>query len=276
MPYAQHRRVLGGLIRSYLAIMDALGVEKWLAHGTLLGWWWNGRAMPWDYDLDVQVSNATMAWMAARLNGSRHAFAGATYLLDINPHHADLTRGDGMFLIDARWVDTANGMFVDITALRQRDPCDRDRWSCKNMHHYATRDLWPMRLTRFEGAVARVPYALEKILVDEYGSQSLVVEEFEGHRWDRDVKEWVRMAPDDRQKSLDGARERRRQAERKRLADKKQAEQRKKQQQQQKPRGDRKQPKPADQNQQQKKPHHHQKQNQAARKHPWPARRSQT
>ncbi|PHH91719.1 hypothetical protein CDD83_10497 [Cordyceps sp. RAO-2017] len=226
MGYDEHRRVLRQLIRSYLATAARHGFETWLAHGTLLGWWWNGRAMPWDYDLDVQVSDATLRWMAARLNRTEHEFNATDadadspdadssgprrYLLDVNPHHADLTRGDGMNIIDARWIDTANGMFVDITGLRERDPARPGLWSCKNMHRYASRDLWPMRLTEFEGARARIPYNVDRILADEYGPQCLVTEEHAGHRWDRDIKEWVMMSPDEQQRRHHLVRERKRQ-----------------------------------------------------------------
>ncbi|KAM4060702.1 licD family protein [Hirsutella rhossiliensis] len=214
--YAEHRVVLRDLVRSYLATMHAHGVETWLAHGTLLGWWWNGRVMPWDYDLDVQVSNDTLQWLADHLNRTEHPYRAdahapaKTYLLDVNPHHVDVTRGDGMNIIDARWIDMANGMFIDITGLRERDPALPGYWSCKNAHRYASQDLWPMRLTDFEGARARIPYSFEKILSVEYGPKSLVTEEHAGHRWDRATKEWVIMTPEEKEKRQSEARERKR------------------------------------------------------------------
>ncbi|KAK5997747.1 Protein MNN4 [Cladobotryum mycophilum] len=220
VPYDEHRIVLRDLIRSYLTTMHAKGVETWIAHGTLLGWWWNGRIMPWDYDLDVQVANTTMAWLAANLNSTQHtqsftdeagATVSKTYLMDINPHHVDITRGDGMNIIDARWIDTSNGMFVDITVLREREPARPGVWSCKNHHRYPTHDLWPMRITEFEGVQARVPYSFEKILSDEYGAKSLVTEEFAEHRWDHDIQEWVKMSAEDVEKSRAAATERKKQ-----------------------------------------------------------------
>lgn len=189
--YEEHRVVLRDLVRSYLATMQARGVETWLAHGTLLGWWWNGRVMPWDYDLDVQVSNDTLQWLGDHLNRTEHAYRGPVdaqtpmpavkrYLLDVNPHHVDVTRGDGMNIIDARWIDMANGMFIDITGLRERNPDVPGVWSCKNHHRYTGQDLWPMRTTEFEGVRARIPYSFEKILSAEYGPKSLVTEEHAG------------------------------------------------------------------------------------------------
>lgn len=187
--YDQHRFVLHHLIRSYLSAMNDRGIETWLAHGTLLGWWWNGRIMPWDYDLDVQVSNFTLYRMADSLNRTEHSYnytdpAGKVvsnrYMLDVNPHHGDLNRGDGMNIIDARWIDMGTGMFVDITGVRQRDPNWPGVWSCKNAHRYSNHELWPMRISQFEGVKARIPYSFEKILSKEYGPKCLVTEEHLG------------------------------------------------------------------------------------------------
>jgi hypothetical protein len=202
--YEQHRVNLQLLIRSYLTVFKSLGIETFLAHGTLLGWWWNGKIMPWDYDLDVQVSNETMAYMAANFNRTRHEYeyvdekTGAkghkTFLLDVNPHSLDPDRGDGQNVIDARWIDMENGMFVDITNLAERDKQKNPGlWSCKNYHRYRTRDLYPMRETEYEGVPALVPYSFEKILVEEYGPKSLVMTEWKDHAWKPELKEWVQI-----------------------------------------------------------------------------------
>lgn len=203
VPYEEHRPALEHLIKSYLTTFRALGVETWLAHGTLLGWWWNGRIMPWDYDLDVQVSAATLHYLGKNLNRTHHDYTytdpntGATlkkeYLLDINPHHSDIGRGDGQNVIDARWIDLSNGMFIDITGLAEREPSRQPGvWSCKNYHRYRTTELYPMRQTEFEGVPATIPYSFDRILVDEYGSKSLVTTEWEGHQWKPELKEWVK------------------------------------------------------------------------------------
>ncbi|KAH8678173.1 LicD family-domain-containing protein [Xylariales sp. PMI_506] len=202
VPYDEHRPALRHLIRSYLSTFRALGVETWIAHGTLLGWWWNGRIMPWDYDLDVQVSTSTLHYLAKNFNRTTHEYkyvdetTGAevtkSYLLDINPHYGDVTRGNGMNIIDARWIDTSNGMFVDITGLMEREDRRPGVWSCKNHHRYKTTELYPMRQTEFEGVVAMIPYAFDKILVDEYGPKSLVTTDWSNHLWHPELEEWIK------------------------------------------------------------------------------------
>ncbi|EGX93911.1 mannosylphosphate transferase (Mnn4), putative [Cordyceps militaris CM01] len=223
--YDERQIILRDLIRSYLQTMQAMGVETWLAHGTLLGWWWNAHIMPWDYDLDVQVSNATMAWLANGFNGTEHtvtfgkdagsAIAGTTtgaansprtrtYLLDINPHYTNVDSRGGYNMIDGRWIDTDHGMFVDITVLRERAPERRPgEWSCKNGHQYKAHDLWPLRVSEFEGVPARIPYNVEKILSDEYSQRSMTKETFQSHQWDHDLKQWVIEDPEQRGRAKD-------------------------------------------------------------------------
>jgi hypothetical protein len=191
LSYEEQRPELRRIIRAYLTIFRSLGIETWLAHGTLLGWWWNGQIMPWDGDLDVQVSSATLHYLAQNLNGTLHEYKylddetgleeTRTYMLDVNPHYIDRARGDGQNVIDARWVDTTNGKFVDITGLAERNAeAQPGIWSCKNYHRYRSKDLYPMRETEFEGVTAMIPYAFDRVLTEEYGIKSLVTTQWKG------------------------------------------------------------------------------------------------
>ncbi|POR34225.1 Protein MNN4 [Tolypocladium paradoxum] len=190
--YDEHHDALRDLIRSYLATA--------------------GGGTSWDDDLDVQVSNYTLQWLGDNLNYTEHVYnstsAGGelvtkTYLLDINPHHVDIDRGDSSNIIDGSWIDTDNGIFIDITGVRKRESNRPGSWTCKDQHRYAIQDLWPLHVTKFEGVRCRVPYNFQKVLVDEYGAKSLVTEEQRrfadqgngSHRWDRVAKKWFKYLP---------------------------------------------------------------------------------
>jgi len=54
----ERQDTLRHLIRAYLLTFEYLGLETWIAHGTLLAWYWNGKILPWDWDLDTQVCHA--------------------------------------------------------------------------------------------------------------------------------------------------------------------------------------------------------------------------
>ncbi|CCC07580.1 hypothetical protein SMACR_06782 [Sordaria macrospora] len=188
IPYDPHIVHLRHLIRSYLLMTSSRSLTTWLAHGTLLGWYWNGHIMPWDYDLDVQVSNSTLGEMAREWNGTR-------------------TRLDGLNIIDARWIDMETGMYVDITGLSEDrlqtakgtgEGGKRGKgvgvgvWTDKNYHGYGTRQIWPLRRTEFEGVEAWVPCDVEGVLEEEYGAKSLTAEEWAEHHFDHGRKEWVK------------------------------------------------------------------------------------
>jgi hypothetical protein len=139
--------------------------------------------------MDTQVAGSTLQYLGRKYNQSMHEYIVDSphpdtrqYLLDVNPWIWERLRGDGMNIIDARWIDVRNGLFIDITGLSETHP-DRDPgvWSCKNYHHYRVSDLYPLRETLFEGVSAKVPYAYDRILVEEYEQKALVVTEYEGY-----------------------------------------------------------------------------------------------
>ncbi|KAL8686251.1 MAG: hypothetical protein Q9218_007239 [Villophora microphyllina] len=197
--YADRKNTQLHMLRAYLTFFHENHLETWLAHGTLLGWWWNGRMLPWDWDIDTQVSGSTLNYLGAHYNQSHYEYESnedtsvkRTYLLDVNPAIKERERGNGNNIIDARWIDTRNGLYIDITGLSETHPDDQPGvWVCKNYHRYQTMDLYPMRETMYEGVVAKVPYAYDRILTKEYSSNALVLTDYEGHRWDPIVKEWL-------------------------------------------------------------------------------------
>ncbi|KAL4887936.1 LicD family-domain-containing protein [Aspergillus ambiguus] len=118
---------LSALIRTYLSTMADIGVETWIMHGTLLAWWWNQKIFPWDNDIDVQISEPSIHFIAEYYNMTEHHFdipgveGGRTYQLEINPNYVIRSTADKLNVIDARWIDTSSGLFIDITAVRKDD-----------------------------------------------------------------------------------------------------------------------------------------------------------
>ncbi|KAI5787080.1 LicD family-domain-containing protein [Geopyxis carbonaria] len=183
------------MVRAWLQTTAKEGIETWIAHGTLLGWWWNAKLLPWDWDLDVQVTADTLTMLGEKYNMTRHTYESEdksvkrTYLLDINPWSWQRVRGDGMNIIDARWIDVRNGLFIDITGIADTgDPAGI--LHCKNYHRYTVDDIWPLRDTVYEGTPAKIPYNYDEILIKEYNAKALVTTEYEGHRWNVKKKVW--------------------------------------------------------------------------------------
>ncbi len=150
--------------------------------------------LPWDWDIDTQVSGPTLTYLGQHFNGSIYDYSSKNsdpdsepvierqYLLDVNPAIVERDRGNGNNVIDARWIDIRNGLYIDVTGLSETEPVDQPGvWTCKNYHHYRTTDLYPMRETMYEGVVAKVPYAYDRILSEEYQEKALVVTDYQGY-----------------------------------------------------------------------------------------------
>ena len=103
------------------------------------------QMLPWDWDIDTQISESTLS------------------------------------IIDARWIDMHTGLYVDITGLSETSPDVSPGFvSCKNNHRYKVSDLFPLRETAYEGIIAKVPFGYDKILIEEYNESALVTTTFAG------------------------------------------------------------------------------------------------
>jgi hypothetical protein len=201
LKYNERAPHLKALIQTYLDTMNNIGAETWLMHGSLLGWYWNRKVMPWDSDIDVTVSERTMHHLAAYYNMTMHHYKipgiekSRDFLLEINSHYLNGTTTDKSNKIDARWVDTDTGLFIDITTLRRNltaeDAGIDGAMMIKDNHHYLYDDIYPLRETDFEGAPAKVPFAYAALLEEEYGAKSLTVTNFANHKFDAEKQEWL-------------------------------------------------------------------------------------
>ncbi|KAG0651598.1 mnn4 [Hyphodiscus hymeniophilus] len=197
--YRERKQALSNLIQTYLATFADIGVETWLMHGTLLGWWWNRKILPWDSDSDVQVSESSMHYLASYYNMSVFHYKtpripdGRDYMLEVNPHYVNREQSDKLNVIDARWVDVTSGLFIDITTARYNHthPAGAGMLSCKDGHEYRDTYIFPLRETFFEGTPAKIPFAYKEVLEAEYHAKALTLTEYEGHRFDEEKLEWI-------------------------------------------------------------------------------------
>lgn len=137
--------------------------------------------------MDTQVNTATLALLGDQHNGTMYNYTAPTngdkrqYLLDVNPWSRQRERGDGQNIIDARWIDTRNGLYIDITGVSELKPdTEPGVLSCKNFHKYKTTDLYPMRESEYEGVPASIPFKYSEMLAEEYGKVSLAIISFHG------------------------------------------------------------------------------------------------
>jgi phosphorylcholine metabolism protein LicD len=148
------------------------------------------QIFPWDDDLDVQVSEPGIHFLAENYNMTEHHFdipgveGGRTYILEINPNYVVRTTLDTRNVIDGRWIDKSSGQFIDITAVRA-DDSRRARGEVgalmsKDAHRFQENEIFPLRRSFFEGVPVKVPYEYTKLLADEYSDKSMANSRFMG------------------------------------------------------------------------------------------------
>lgn len=118
--------ILHRISRAWLRFAYNVGLNTWLAHGSLLGWYWNGLNMPWDQDLDVQITMESLITLARNYNQTlvvdltstnRENLGIGKYLIDVGSSIHLREKGNGENIIDARFIDIETGFYVDITAI---------------------------------------------------------------------------------------------------------------------------------------------------------------
>lgn len=152
--------------------------------------------MPWDSDVDVQMSENSMDYLAKYYNMTIHHYRlpgvpkGRDYMLEVNPHYLNGSVTDWLNVIDARWIDTESGLFIDITTLRKSETVDGNMY-CKDKHSYRAQDIFPLRESNFENTPVKIPYAYAELLEEEYGPKALTQKNFENHFFDAEKMEWL-------------------------------------------------------------------------------------
>ncbi|KAF2755074.1 hypothetical protein EJ05DRAFT_121266 [Pseudovirgaria hyperparasitica] len=194
---------LSTMMQSYLATMSAIGAETWIMHGSLLGWWWNRKIMPWDSDVDVQVSERSIKLLANYYNMTVHKYKGEDwprakkYLMEVNEHYSNGSTLDRMNAIDARWIDTETGLFIDITTLRRDRDAEKKgetgKLYSKDRQRFDADDIYPLRQSEFEGKPVKIPYAYTRLLEQEYSPKALTKLSHSKHDFDRKTYEWVKQ-----------------------------------------------------------------------------------
>lgn len=92
----------------------------------------------------MQVSDSSINYLALYYNMSVFHYRtpripeGRDYMLEVNPNYKNHQRSDKLNKIDARYIDTVSGLFIDITAVRYNEshPNGPDMLVSKDGHEY--------------------------------------------------------------------------------------------------------------------------------------------
>lgn len=203
-----HRISLVKLVQNFLAFCNNEGIVAWIAHGTLLSWYWSGEIFPWDFDLDFQLPIGELNKLAENFN--RLVIIEDTnegmgrYYLDITSSITYRIRGNGQNNIDGRFIDIDTGLYIDLTGLAITDQVPPKRLveseefngqdiqlqqnerlgiaNCRNRHFLAVDEILPLKKYRFHDLFVLIPSKAWEIINDEYDIQSLL---------DKNHRDWI-------------------------------------------------------------------------------------
>lgn len=195
--------ILHRLMRAWLHFTSKIAhIDTWVSHGSLIGWYWNGLHMPFDSDIDMQVSVGGLLKLIQGYNNTvildyTDADSGVynSFYLDIGPYFGARGRGNRKNLIDARFIDINTGILIDITAVstmlvaeakkfkdkedNELTPFERQELQKalvdneqvmhdKNYHFYRFGQINPLLPSKLENEVAYVPNNFLTLLKGEY------------------------------------------------------------------------------------------------------------
>ncbi|OBA24195.1 hypothetical protein METBIDRAFT_34958 [Metschnikowia bicuspidata var. bicuspidata NRRL YB-4993] len=216
----EQANTLHRLVRTWLSFTRKQGITTWMAHGSLLSWYWNGVAFPWDNDIDVQMPVMSLHKLSLKFNQSLIVEDGedgfGRYFLDSGTFITTRNRNNGNNNIDARFIDVDSGLYIDITGLavssdpspeRYHDTLPKDYqkddhpsaevnnllqvYNCRNKHFLSLTELSPLVKTFVEGEVAYVPKRYSDILTIEYTGMGMIQNFFLGHLFIPRLKLWI-------------------------------------------------------------------------------------
>lgn len=208
------------LIRAWLSFTRKTGIVTWVAHGSLLSWYWNGMAFPWDDDIDVQVPIMDLHKLSLNFNQSlivEDTEDGyGRYFLDCGTFMTLRSKGNGNNNIDARFIDIDTGLYVDITGLAVSNTKPPERYSsslpkdwnvdekglyetnlkleifnCRNNHFSSLSEISPLVKTAVEGEVGYIPKRFTNMLSAEYHDKGLMSKKFSGHVFVSQLRLWL-------------------------------------------------------------------------------------
>lgn len=109
--------LLTNLFKEWDAFCKERNVTYFLAHGTLLGWYWGRRIQAWDTDVDLQMRLNDMKDLFTsnyEYNSIDNIGTNGNFFLEFNPYFMKKKISINN-IIDMRFIDKSTGIFIDIT-----------------------------------------------------------------------------------------------------------------------------------------------------------------
>ena len=197
---------LRNILKKFTELCSEKNIKPILMHGSLIGWYFNRKILPWDNDIDIVLIGNSIERLK-RLDN----FETEEIIIKINPNSSD-REYDRNNKIDARVISKKNGVFIDITFLYQSlDSHFKEKIkryftisqnksnpfmsvtyenklktlvrsinksenfentlfvNCKSPHYYNIKHILPLKKEKFEDCDIYIPNNIDECLYQEYG-----------------------------------------------------------------------------------------------------------
>jgi hypothetical protein len=135
-------------------------IKPIIMHGTLIGYYFNKKLLPWDDDIDIILVEESIT--------NLKNYEDDNYIIKVNPYSKDRSIKDVNNKIDARVISKKNGVFIDITFfVFENEFCAKDK------HCYKKNDILPLKKSKFENIDIYIPNNVKNCLIQEYGEKVL-------------------------------------------------------------------------------------------------------
>ena len=153
-------------------------------YGGLIGYYFNGKLLPWDDDIDmILIGNC--------VNKIKN-YQGKKYIIEVNPNNNIYSEKDWRNKISARVISKLNGIFIDITFYTEKNKY----LICKDGNKYLKKDIIPtnkiLKKGFFEGIQVYLPNNIKQCLITRYGYNVLKPLKDKGYIFDSQNKNWVK------------------------------------------------------------------------------------
>tara|TARA_Y100000991_G_C21968449_1_gene348130 strand:- start:5 stop:811 length:807 start_codon:yes stop_codon:yes gene_type:complete len=172
------------LLKKLMDYSDKRGIKPILMYGNLIGYYFNGKMLPWDDDIDMILLKQS----ADKLEN----YEGEDFLIEVNPNGINYSEKDWKNKISARVISKTNGIFIDLTFYIEKG----DYYVCKDGNKFLKSDVLPingeegLKKGFFEGVEVWLPNNIENCLRKRYGENVFTPLETEGFKFNKETKEW--------------------------------------------------------------------------------------
>ena len=157
---------LKNLLLTLTSICNQKDIRLIVMHGSLIGWHFNKKILPYDNDIDICILEEDIIKFI-KCDGIEND----DYIIKVNPNFINRSSLDKDNVIDARIISKKCGVFIDITFLTTLE--NKEFYNCKSPHYYKKNLIQPLIKDKFEDCIIYIPKLYKYCLFQEYGPNVL-------------------------------------------------------------------------------------------------------